>query len=239
MMVCRPVLRSIGAGSTGVSRAGCQRWPVSRACRERADASVSEAIWSTITRFRRAVVGGRVEQRPELRVQALRRAGGERLGELGEHDALVGAEPLLLRALHDVTVGDRLEYRALQPGPVRNDQFGRVPGEPAGAVRPAGRALGGQTEPADELTGGVLQPGLGDGRSVVAVRPPLLGERAVEGGGQFGRVGVVGHVASEWRRPKISSPFGPRRAGSWGRCVRRAARPRRRARSTPRRRPSP
>ena len=110
------------------------------------------------------VVRRRVEQGTELRVQAVRGAGGERLGQLGDDDPLVGAEPLLLGALHDVPVGDRLEDGALVACLARDDQLGRVPGEPAGAVRRAGGALRRQAEAADELAGRVLEPGLRDGR---------------------------------------------------------------------------
>ena len=118
------------------------------------------------------VVRRPVEQRPELRVEAVRGADGERLGQFRDHDPLVDPQPLLLGTLHDVPVGDGLEDRALQAGLVRYDEFGAVSGEPPGAVPLAGGGLGGEAEAADELAGGVLEAGLGDGRAVVAVRPP-------------------------------------------------------------------
>ena len=146
--------------------------------------------------------------------------------------------PLLLGALHDVPVGDRLEHGALVARLARDDQLGAVPGEPAGAVRRTGRGLGGEAEPADELAGGVLQPGLGDRRAVVAVRPPLLGDQPVEGVGELLRVGARGHVPADGDAPDLARARARREAG-WGRGGRRAGRPRSRARSRRRRPPSP
>src|SRR5690606_4931492 len=59
--------------------------------------------------FAGPVVGGGVEQGAELRVEAVRGAGGERLGQPGDDDALVGAQAFLFGALHDIAVGDGLE----------------------------------------------------------------------------------------------------------------------------------
>ncbi len=228
--------RGAAGGSGEPRRAGCP--PVSRACRVRAEASVSEAIWSTRTRSRAVSSGASREQGAEERVQPVGGARAQRAGQFGQHDALFGAQPLLVGPLHDVPVGDRLEHGALQPRLAGDDQLGRVAGERAGAVGGAGGALGGEAEPADELAGGVLQPGLGDGGAVVAVRPPLLCQQPVERGGQFVLRRAGRRVACGGQRGRSRGVRG-RRAAGWGRGARRAGRPPRRAPSRRRRRTSP
>lgn len=165
-----------------------------------------DAIWSTITRLRARSSGAWSKS---ARNWGSSPSGARAVSASASSATTIrwSARSLLLGPLHHIAVGDGLEDRALQARLVRDDQFGAVPGEGAGAVRLPGGTLGGEAEAADELAGGVLQTGLGDGRSVVAVRPPLLVEEAVEGLGEFGRVGVGGHVPAA-RDLEHRLPFG-------------------------------
>ena len=185
------------------SPSGRHSCPVSLACSDRAEASVREAIWSTITRLRARSSGASWNR--------ARNCGSRPSGARAVSASASSATTIRWSARSRSCSARCMTYRsatALRTAHSRRAARGTtssavVPREPARAVRRARGGLRGEAEPADELAGGVLQPGLRDGRAVVAVRPPLLGQEAVEGFAELGGVGVRRDVPPDGDREDL------------------------------------
>ena len=135
---------------------------------------------------RRVTAGGRVG-RPERAVERARGADPHRRGQLGDQLPLLGLGRGRTGPAHHVVGGDALQQRAFQPLLPRHDQVSGVPGQRLATGRRHGRLLGRPAEPADQLTGQVLQRGQ-------RLRP------AVEPGGPAGQREQLAAHRGELRR---------------------------------------
>ena len=94
-----------------------------------AEVSVSEATWSIDDAAARGVGPGRVPGRAQQRVQGLRGAALDGVGQFGQQLALPGLGREDPGAVHHVTSRDGLEQGTFETLPARDDKVGGVAGE--------------------------------------------------------------------------------------------------------------
>ena len=161
-----------------------------------AEVSVSEAIWSISTR-RRAPSEAAASQAGRNTGSSVRGAPdpdrGRELGDQLTFPCLRGGRAF---PCHHIVRRDGLEQCALQPLGARDNEVDayrvslrQLLDPPAGC---AGRVLGGDAEPADQLAGQVLQGGEGVRAAVEAFRPAVQCHQVVEHRSEFGDRGLPG-----------------------------------------------